>query len=136
MGPIVGVVLPFLNEIVALFVASVVIAYLCHRIGIVPIAGFLLAGVVIGPNALGLVYDQGLVDMLAEIGVILLLFTIGVEFSLDKLSRISRAIFVGGGLQVGSSMLVVVLLLAAFGVSWQEGLYLWLCKHHAQEYAR
>ncbi|MCH8962416.1 MAG: cation:proton antiporter, partial [Bacteroidetes bacterium] len=99
-------------------------------------AGFLLAGVVIGPKALGLVYDQGLVDMLAEIGVILLLFTIGVEFSLDKLSRISRAIFVGGGLQVGSSMLVVVLLLAAFGVSWQEGLYLWLCKHHAQEYAR
>ena len=123
MGPIVGVVLPFLNEIVALFVASVVIAYLCHRIGIVPIAGFLLAGVVIGPNALGLVYDQELVDMLAEIGVILLLFTIGVAFSLDKLARISRAIFVGGGLQVGSSMLVVVLLLAAFGVSWQEGLY-------------
>ena len=123
MGPIVGVVLPFLNEIVALFVASVVIAYLCHRIGIVPIAGFLLAGVVIGPNALGLVYDQGLVDMLAEIGVILLLFTIGVEFSLDKLSRISRAIFVGGGLQVGSSMLVVVLLVPVPACSVRSGIF-------------
>ena len=75
-GPIVGVVLPFLNEIAVLFIASVVIVYLCHRVRIVPIAGFLLAGVVIGPSALGLVYDQELVDMLAEIGVILLLFTI------------------------------------------------------------
>ena len=121
--PILAVGLPFLNEIVALFVVSVAIAYLCYRLRLVPIAGFLLAGVVIGPTALGLVQDQELVDMLAEIGVILLLFTIGIEFSLEKLARIGRAIFLGGGLQVALSIGVVTALLMAFGVSWQAGVY-------------
>jgi len=118
-----AVSLPFLNEIVALFVVSVIIAYLCYRLRLVPIAGFLLAGVVIGPNGLGLVRDLELVDMLAEIGVILLLFTIGLEFSLEKLSRISRAIFVGGGLQVATSIALVAGTLLAFGVNWQAGVY-------------
>ena len=70
-----AVALPFLNEMVLLFLASVLIAYVCYRLRLVPIAGFLLAGIIVGPNSLGLVYDQALVDMLAEIGVILLLFT-------------------------------------------------------------
>jgi len=118
-----AVSLPFLNEMVALFVVSVIIAYLCYRLRLVPIAGFLLAGVVIGPGGLGLVRDQELVNMLAEIGVILLLFTIGLEFSLEKLSRISRAIFVGGGLQVAGSIALVTGTLLAFGVSWQAGVY-------------
>ena len=52
-----------------------------------PIVGFLLAGAVIGPHALGLVKDPELVNQAAEIGVILLLFTIGIEFSLDKLAQ-------------------------------------------------
>ena len=85
---------------VALFVAGAAIAYVCHRLGLVPIAGFLIAGVVIGPHGLGLVRDQALVDAAAEVGVILLLFTIGIEFSLEKLARIQRLIFGGGGLQV------------------------------------
>jgi CPA2 family monovalent cation:H+ antiporter-2 len=118
-----AVSLPFLNEIVALFLVSVLIAYICYRIKLVPIAGFLIAGVIIGPNALGLVQDQELVDMLAEIGIILLLFTIGIEFSLDKLSRIRNAIFVGGGLQVLLSIAAVVGILFYFGVDWKVGIY-------------
>ena len=115
--------LPFLNEMVALFIVSVVIAYLCYRLRLVPIAGFLLAGVVIGPNSLGLVYDQELVDILAEVGVILLLFTIGLEFSLEKLSRIGRAIFVCGGLQVIVSIAIVIGVLLVLGVNWKAGIY-------------
>ena len=115
--------LPFLGEIVILFVLGAFIAYLCHRIHLVPIAGFLLTGMFIGPHALGLVEDLELVDMLAEVGVILLLFTIGIEFSLEKLARISRAIFVGGGLQVGVTVGLVTALLAALGVGVQEGIY-------------
>ncbi|MCZ6705995.1 MAG: cation:proton antiporter, partial [Bacteroidetes bacterium] len=69
-----AIALPFLNEMVVLFIVSAAIAYLCYRLGLVSIAGFLLAGVVIGPNSLGLVSDRELVDILAEIGVILLLF--------------------------------------------------------------
>lgn len=118
-----AVSLPFLNEIVALFLVSVLIAYICYKIKLVPIAGFLIAGVIIGPNALGLVQDQYLVDMLAEIGIILLLFTIGIEFSLDKLSRIKNAIFIGGGLQVLLSVAAVVGILLFFGVDWKVAVY-------------
>ncbi|WP_138430944.1 cation:proton antiporter domain-containing protein [Fodinibius saliphilus] len=120
---VLSVALPFLNELVALFLVSVVIAYLCYRLKLVPIVGFLIAGVIIGPNALGLVYEQGLVDMLAEIGVILLLFTIGIEFSLEKLNRIRKAILVGGGLQVTVTTFAVVGFLAAFGVSLDTAIY-------------
>ncbi|MEM1128406.1 MAG: cation:proton antiporter, partial [Bacteroidota bacterium] len=115
--------IPFLNEMVALFAVSVAMVYLCYRLKLVPIVGFLLAGTLIGPNALGLVYDQELVDILAEVGVILLLFTIGVEFSLDKLSRIARAIFVGGGLQVGLTVGLVTGLLVALGIDWRAAAY-------------
>ncbi|MEX0722208.1 MAG: cation:proton antiporter [Balneolaceae bacterium] len=118
-----AVSLPFLNEIVALFLVSVLIAYICYRIKLVPIAGFLIAGVIIGPNALGLVQDQELVDMLAEIGIILLLFTIGIEFSLEKLARIRNAIIVGGGLQVLLSIGAVVGILLFFDVDWKVAVY-------------
>lgn len=118
-----AVSLPFLNEIVALFLVSVLIAYICYRIKLVPIAGFLIAGVIIGPNALGLVQDIELVDMLAEIGIILLLFTIGIEFSLDKLARIRKAILVGGGLQVGLTVASVVGILFLFEVNWKVAIY-------------
>lgn len=118
-----AVKLPFLNEIVALFLVSVGIAYVCYRIRLVPIAGFLLAGVIIGPNALALVKDQALVDMLAEIGIILLLFTIGIEFSLEKLSKIKRAIILGGGLQVGFTIATVVLILYLLNVDWRVAVY-------------
>ncbi len=121
--PILAVSLPFLGEIVALLAGSVLIAYLCHRIRLVPIVGFLLAGVVVGPTALGLVTDQALIDGMAEVGVILLLFTIGVEFSLERLDRIRRLIFFGGGMQVGLTVLVVMLALLAAGVAWPVGVF-------------
>lgn len=120
---VLAVELPFLNELVALFLVSVGIAYLCYRLKLVPIVGFLIAGVIIGPNALALVSDQELVDILAEIGVILLLFTIGIEFSLEKLNRIRKAIVVGGGFQVILTTLAVVGILSAFGVSLNSAIY-------------
>lgn len=118
-----AVELPFLNELVALFIVSVGIAYLCYRLKLVPIVGFLIAGVVIGPNALALVPDQELVDVLAEIGVILLLFTIGIEFSLEKLNRIRKAILVSGGFQVIMTTAVVTSIMVVSGVSINDGIY-------------
>ncbi|MBO6524250.1 MAG: cation:proton antiporter [Balneolaceae bacterium] len=118
-----AVSLPFLNEIVALFLVSVVIAFLCYKIKLVPIVGFLIAGVIIGPNALGLVQDQELVDMLAEIGIILLLFTIGIEFSLEKLARIKNAIFIGGGLQVLLTVASVLGIFILLNINWKIGIY-------------
>ncbi|HKX84975.1 MAG TPA: cation:proton antiporter [Pyrinomonadaceae bacterium] len=118
-----SVVPQFLTETVALIVAGAVIAYICFRLNLVPIVGFLVAGVLIGPNAFGLVKDQALVDATAEIGVILLLFTIGIEFSLEKLARIQKLIFGGGTMQVGLSILATTLLLLAFGLDWRFGVF-------------
>ena len=114
---------PFLSEVVVLILAAALVAYVCQRIGLVPIVGFLLAGVAIGPNALGLVEDRELIDAAAEVGVLLLLFTIGIEFSLDKLARIRRLIFVGGGLQVLLVTAVVAGIAVAFGVDWRVGVF-------------
>ena len=118
-----GAAPPFFTEIAILAAVSVGIAYLCYRLHLVPIAGFLIAGVVIGPNALGLVEDIALVNTLAEVGVILLLFTIGIEFSLEKLSRIQRLVLGGGSLQVVGTIAVVTGLCLAFGVDVRSALF-------------
>lgn len=108
--------LPFVGELAALFAAGVGVAYLCYRVRLVPIAGFLLAGVAIGPNALGLVRDLTLVQELAEVGVILLLFSIGVEFSLGEMARLARPIFLGGGVQTALTVGLVAGALLMLGV--------------------
>src|SRR3954462_6670931 len=113
-----AIVPPFLVQAVAIVVAAAVIAYVSSRIGLVPIVGFLIAGVTIGPHALKLVEDQALVNDAAEIGVILLLFTIGIEFSLEKLWRIKTLIFGGGGLQVILASGSILAVLWALGVPW------------------
>jgi len=64
--------------------------------------GFIVAGMILGPNALGLVSDPHRVESLAEVGVILLLFTIGIEFSLSRLKEMGRQVLVGGLGQMGS----------------------------------
>lgn len=87
----------FLREMVLVFTVGVALTYVCHRLKLVPIVGFLVAGVLIEPNALAVVRSAELIDGMAEVGIILLLFTIGVEFSLEKLARIRRFIVMGGG---------------------------------------
>jgi len=114
---------PFLQELVVLFAVSVVLTYLCHRLRLVPIVGFLVAGVLIGPHSLGLVTDLDLIASTAEVGVILLLFTLGVEFSLEKLARIKRYIVLGGGLQVGITIALSSLVFLLFGVGWRSAVY-------------
>ncbi len=111
----------YFSEVAILIVASALIAYGCFRLGLVPIVGFLVAGVLL--NLTGLVTDMELIDAVAEIGVILLLFTIGIEFSLDNLMRIQRLIFVGGGLQVGVTIALVTGLGLLFGVDARAAVF-------------
>src|SRR5659263_236614 len=92
--------LSFLKDFVIIFSAAIGINFLFHRLHIAPIVGYLIAGVLLGPSVLGVTHDIALIEVLAELGVILLLFLIGIEFSLTELFRISRAVFVGGFLQV------------------------------------
>ncbi len=90
----------FLILLEIIFIASAVVVFLLHKLKIPSLVGFLVAGVIIGPHGVGIVKDTHAVESLAEIGVILLLFTIGIEFSLTKLARMKKAIITGGGSQV------------------------------------
>ena len=113
----------FFTQVATILVAGALIAYLGSRVKLLPIVGFLLAGVLIGPNALGLVSDLELVNAAAEVGVVLLLFTIGIEFSFEKLARIRRLIFGAGGLQVLLATGVTAGVLALFGAGWRVGVF-------------
>ena len=113
----------FFGEVAAMVLVGVVIAYGCHRLGLMPIVGFLVAGVLIGPSALGLVHERELVDALAELGVILLLFTIGIEFSFERLNRMRALIFGAGGLQVALTIAAVAGCVLLGGVGWRTAIY-------------
>ncbi len=90
----------FLKSLVIVFGASAVVVFLLHKFKIPSLVGFIIAGVIIGPYSAGIVQDTRAIEMLAEIGVILLLFTIGIEFSMAKLVRIKKAVIGGGSIQV------------------------------------
>ncbi|HKQ75962.1 MAG TPA: cation:proton antiporter [Blastocatellia bacterium] len=91
--------LPLLDDLLILLVASIPIAFICHRLRLPVIVGFMITGVVIGPYGFGLIKDALAVEALAEIGVALLLFTIGLEFSLRRMLEMKRLVLWGGGLQ-------------------------------------
>jgi len=90
----------FLKSLVIVFGVSALVVFLLYRLKIPSLVGFLIAGVIIGPFGIGMVRDTHSIEALAEIGVILLLFTIGIEFSMAKLVRIKKAVIGGGSVQV------------------------------------
>jgi len=90
----------FLTSIVIIFGVSALVVFALHRLKVPSIIGFIVAGVIIGPHDVGIVQDVRSVEILAEIGVILLLFTIGIEFSLGRLMKMRKAVLGGGGIQV------------------------------------
>ncbi|MEO1065213.1 MAG: cation:proton antiporter, partial [Actinomycetota bacterium] len=114
---------PLLENLAILVVAGSIIAYVSQRIGTVPIVGFLVAGAAIGPNGFELVEDIELVEQAADLGVILLLFTIGIEFSLDRLRQLAALILGGGTIQVALTTAIVTGLLLLADTDWQTSVY-------------
>jgi CPA2 family monovalent cation:H+ antiporter-2 len=104
-----------LQELVVIFAVAVATVLVVRRLGVPSIAGFILAGILVGPNALGVVGDVHEVELLAEVGVALLLFGIGLELSLAKVRRLWRLVLVGGFLQVFTTAAVVVIVLRFSG---------------------
>jgi monovalent cation:H+ antiporter-2, CPA2 family len=90
----------FLKSLEVIFIASAAVILLLYKLKIPSLIGFIIAGIIIGPHGVGLIKDVHFIQILAEIGVILLLFTIGIEFSMTKLVRIRKAVLGGGGTQV------------------------------------
>jgi monovalent cation:H+ antiporter-2, CPA2 family len=115
---------PLLADLVVLLVVSIVVLYLSHFVGLPPLVGFLVSGVVLGPYGLGLIQAVEQVEQLAEIGVVLLLFTIGLEFSLAELLRLKRPVLLGGSVQILVVTVAVYGVAAAAGVPSGSALFL------------
>jgi CPA2 family monovalent cation:H+ antiporter-2 len=111
-------------DILIILGLSVISVYVCNRIKIPPIVGFLITGVVAGPSGLGLVFSRHDVEILGEVGVILLLFTIGIEFSFSKLMRIKKNILIGGTLQVVLTIAIFYVMAYQFGYNSSEAVFI------------
>lgn len=109
----------FLQELVALFMISIVVILICSKFKIPSIVALLLAGIICGPSALKLVSEPDVVNIMAEVGVALLLFTIGMELSLKELARIRRPLLIGGFGQMALTLIIITALFS-FAITWQE----------------
>ena len=105
-----------LVDITILLAGALVMGALCERVFRSAIAGYLLAGTILGPNALSWIKSGDEVAMLAELGAALLLFAVGLEYSWTRLRSLGKVVFVGGVLQVGLTMAVTMGVAVAFGV--------------------
>jgi CPA2 family monovalent cation:H+ antiporter-2 len=115
--------LGLLRDLVVIFAAALAVVLVLSRLRLPTIAGFIVAGALLGPGGFGAVRDTHQVERLAEVGVALLLFTIGLEFSLDELRRLGRILSVGGSLQVGLTTAVVAGLAVVAGTSAPKGIF-------------
>src|SRR5215204_4694445 len=87
-------------DLLIILLVSVPVAFICLRLKLPLLVGLMLTGIAIGPSGFGLIEEVSAIEVLAEIGVMLLLFTIGLEFSLKRLGEMKRLVLLGGGLQV------------------------------------
>lgn len=115
--------MPLLQDILILLGFSIVIVFVLQRLKLPSIIGFLLTGVIIGPYGLSLIKAVGQVETLSEVGVILLLFVIGMELSIKQLVSIKKTVFIGGFLQVGLTVGVAALVYNLLGNSWNESVF-------------
>ena len=102
--------------------AALVFGYLTQRAGLSPIVGYLLAGVAVGPNTPGFVADVGLAEQLAEVGVILLMFGVGLQFHVEELLAVRRVAIPGAVVQSVSATVLGAILAQSFGWSWASGI--------------
>ena len=116
--------IPLLNDIVIIFGLSIAVLFIFHLIRVPAIVGFLLTGILAGPHGLGLVEAVHEVEILAEIGVVLLLFAIGLEFSLKRMLQIKRSILLGGSLQVLITVVIVFFIAMQIGPAFGESIFI------------
>ncbi|MGZ8521614.1 MAG: cation:proton antiporter domain-containing protein, partial [Candidatus Binatia bacterium] len=113
----------FLKQLLVVLSATIAILYLFQKLRLPAIVGFLLAGLLIGPNGVGLIEGSAQVEILAEIGVALLLFTIGIEFSLAELLSVQRRVIWAGLLQVLATVIVVAALARLLGAPAPQAVF-------------
>ena len=97
-----------LRDVILIFSVSVAVVFLFQKLRLPSIAGFLVVGALVGPHGLNLISDTDQVQVLAEIGVMLLLFTIGLEFSLARVKSSKALFFMGGPAQIFGVLLLFI----------------------------
>jgi len=113
-----------LQPVLVLLASSVLAVAVCRSLHLPPMIGYLVTGVALGPHVLGVVSEREETHRLAEFGVVFLMFSIGLEFSLTKLRTMRRLVFGLGAAQVGATIALALGAAAALGGSWQAGLAL------------
>jgi monovalent cation:H+ antiporter-2, CPA2 family len=114
---------PIIRDIVIILLVSVPIVIVFNRYGIPSITGFLIAGILIGPFGFRLITELENVEILAEIGLILLLFTIGLEISLQRLLQMRRMLLIAGGLQVSLTIVATALFFHVIGIPLNQSIF-------------
>lgn len=113
-----------LNDVLIIFGLSVAVLYICHRVRVPTVVGFLLTGLLAGPHGLGLVKAVDAIEILAEVGVVLLLFIIGLEFSLRNLWKIRKLVFIAGFSQVLLTFAATLIIVRALGRPAAEAVFI------------
>jgi monovalent cation:H+ antiporter-2, CPA2 family len=122
---------PHQTALIATIAAGIGLAFvfgtLAVRLRLPPIVGYLLAGVAVGPHSPGFVADMELAPQLAEIGVILLMFGVGIHFSIQDLLSVRRIALPGAAVQTAAATLLGALLARLWGWPWGSGIVFGLC---------
>src|SRR3954466_9505674 len=110
--------------IIVLLAVSVFVVTLARRLGLPSILGYVAVGLALGPHALGAFPESGTTHLLAELGVVFLLFTLGLEFSWPRMVAMRREVFGLGSLQVLGTTAVVAPIAHLFGIPWAQSIVL------------
>src|SRR5262245_36492909 len=104
------------------FIAALLFGYVTHRLGWSPIVGYLIAGVLVGPHTPGFIANRHLADQLAEVGVILLMFGVGLHFDLKDLLAVRRVAVAGALIQSACAAFLGALATRLLGWGWPAGI--------------
>ncbi|MFA5001642.1 MAG: monovalent cation:proton antiporter family protein [Methanolinea sp.] len=114
----------FLLNILIVLGLSVLVIFLGQKFRVPGIVGFIITGMLAGPYGLGLIQDQEIIQFLSEIGVIFLLFSIGMQFSFRTLFHMKKIVLLGGAIQVGVTVLIVTALARWIGFPLPSAIFL------------
>ncbi|MGE5439525.1 MAG: cation:proton antiporter, partial [Bacteroidota bacterium] len=115
--------IPIIKVLVIIFLASLPIIFLFRKLNLPSIAGFLVAGIIIGPYGFRLITGAEAIRVMAEIGIILLLFTIGLEVSVGKLVQMKRFLILAGGSQVLGTIALSALISGLMGIPVNQSIF-------------
>ncbi len=107
-----------LTQVLIMLAASVFVVTLARRLGWPPILGYLIVGMGLGPHAVAVITDSSTMRVLPELGVVFLVFTLGLEFSLPRMLAMRREVFGLGALQVTATAAACAVIVHLTGAPW------------------